>query len=101
MSYRDGGGTSPEAVVVEMCLRAVDVQGASIRSDAMALKRLESAAEKAVVELQAMESTEVNLPFITATEKGPLHVQFTVRRQDLEGHGGPSGPVNDPRVKLG
>ena len=52
--------------------------------DRMALQRLREAAEKAKIELSAMQTTEVNLPFITADQSGPKHLQKTLTRAKFE-----------------
>ncbi|MEQ9094741.1 MAG: molecular chaperone DnaK [Phycisphaerales bacterium] len=59
-------------------------EGVDIRSDAMALQRLKEAAEKAKVELSTMQETTINLPFITATDTGPKHLQITITRSKFE-----------------
>jgi molecular chaperone DnaK len=50
----------------------------------MALQRLKEAAEKAKIELSQVASTEINLPFITATADGPLHLQRTLTRSEFQ-----------------
>ena len=55
-----------------------------LRKDPQALQRLKEAAEKAKCELSTSMNSEVNLPFITMNESGPLHLQKTVSRADLE-----------------
>jgi molecular chaperone DnaK len=59
-------------------------EGVDIRGDAMALQRLKEAAEKAKTELSTMQETTVNLPFITATDTGPKHLQQTITRSKFE-----------------
>lgn len=59
-------------------------EGIDIRKDAMALQRLKEAAEKAKVELSTMQETSVNLPFITADQNGPKHLQVTINRAKFE-----------------
>ena len=59
-------------------------QGIDLRSDAMALQRLKEAAEKAKCELSNQMETTVNLPFITADQSGPKHLQMTITRAKLE-----------------
>ncbi|MCH7961351.1 MAG: molecular chaperone DnaK, partial [Planctomycetes bacterium] len=61
------------------------LEGVDIRQDAMALQRLKEGAEKAKVELSTMQETTVNLPFITATDTGPKHLQISVTRTKFEG----------------
>jgi molecular chaperone DnaK len=58
--------------------------GIDLRQDRMALQRLKEAAEKAKVELSSTQSTEVNLPFITADASGPKHLTMTLTRSKLE-----------------
>jgi molecular chaperone DnaK len=52
--------------------------------DRMALQRLREAAEKAKIELSAMQTTDINLPFITADQSGPKHLQKTLTRAKFE-----------------
>jgi molecular chaperone DnaK len=59
-------------------------QGIDLRQDRMALQRLKEAAEKAKIELSSTQSTEVNLPFITADASGPKHLTLTLTRARLE-----------------
>ena len=59
-------------------------EGIDIRNDAMALQRLKEAAEKAKIELSNQMETAVNLPFITADQNGPKHLQVTVTRSRFE-----------------
>lgn len=58
--------------------------GIDLRSDPMALQRLKEAAEKAKMELSQMMQTDVNLPFITATQEGPKHLNIMVTRAKFE-----------------
>ncbi|MBU0994668.1 MAG: molecular chaperone DnaK [Proteobacteria bacterium] len=59
-------------------------QGIDIRSDKMALQRLKEAAEKAKMELSSSLETNVNLPFITADQSGPKHLNIKLTRAKLE-----------------
>jgi molecular chaperone DnaK len=59
-------------------------QGIDLRSDRLALQRLKEAAEKAKVELSSSVQTEVNLPFITADQNGPKHLNIKLTRAKLE-----------------
>ncbi len=59
-------------------------QGINLRQDRMALQRLKEAAEKAKQELSTVMQTEVNLPFITADQSGPKHLNMTLSRAKLE-----------------
>jgi molecular chaperone DnaK len=59
-------------------------QGVDLTKDPMSLQRLKEAAEKAKIELSQVTETEINLPFITATADGPLHLQKTLSRSDFQ-----------------
>ena len=58
--------------------------GVDLAKDRMALQRLKEAAEKAKIELSTVVETEVNLPFITATSEGPLHLQRKLTRSEFQ-----------------
>ncbi len=59
-------------------------EGIDLKKDPMALQRLKEAAEKAKCELSSLQETTVNLPFITATQEGPKHLQLTITRTKFE-----------------
>lgn len=59
-------------------------EGFDLRNDKMALQRVAEAAEKAKIELSTSISTEINLPYVTATDQGPKHLQMTINRAKLE-----------------
>ncbi|MFG0259608.1 MAG: molecular chaperone DnaK, partial [Phycisphaerales bacterium JB041] len=59
-------------------------EGIDLRGDAMAMQRLKEAAERSKVELSTMQETTVNLPFITADQSGPKHLQVTITRSKFE-----------------
>ncbi|RJP60442.1 MAG: molecular chaperone DnaK [Ignavibacteriales bacterium] len=59
-------------------------EGIDLRKDPMALQRLKEAAEKAKIELSSSSSTDVNLPFITATQDGPKHLNINLSRSKFE-----------------
>jgi len=59
-------------------------EGVDLRKDPMALQRLKEAAEKAKIELSSSLQTDVNLPFITATQEGPKHLNVTLSRSKFE-----------------
>jgi molecular chaperone DnaK len=59
-------------------------QGIDLRQDRMALQRLKEAAEKAKIELSSSQTTEINLPFITADASGPKHLSLPLSRSKLE-----------------
>lgn len=58
-------------------------QGIDLRQDKMALQRLKEAAEKAKCELSTVTQTNINLPFVTATNEGPLHLDMTLSRAEF------------------
>ena len=59
-------------------------EGIDLTKDKLALQRLKEAAEKAKIELSSAQTTEVNLPFITADQNGPKHLVKNISRSDLE-----------------
>jgi molecular chaperone DnaK len=59
-------------------------EGIDLRKDPMAMQRLKDAAEKAKMELSSSQKTNVNLPFITATESGPKHLNIDITRSKFE-----------------
>ena len=79
-----GGDDFDEELINYLAEEFRKQEGIDLRKDAMALQRLKEAAEKAKIELStAMEST-VNLPFITADQNGPKHLQTTINRTKFE-----------------
>jgi molecular chaperone DnaK len=79
------GGEDFDAKIVEFLADEFKKQeGIDLRSDRLALQRLKEAAERAKIELSSAQSTEVNLPFITADATGPKHLVKSITRADLE-----------------
>ena len=79
------GGEDFDSVLVEYLAADFNkAEGIDLRKDKLALQRLKEAAEKAKIELSSTQTTEVNLPFITADQNGPKHLVKTVTRADLE-----------------
>ena len=79
------GGEDFDAKIVEFLADTFKkAEGIDLRSDKLALQRLKEAAEKAKIELSSAQTTEVNLPFITADQNGPKHLVKTITRSDLE-----------------
>ncbi|RVQ69115.1 molecular chaperone DnaK [Croceicoccus ponticola] len=79
------GGEDFDIAVVEYLAEAFKKdEGIDLRGDKLALQRLKESAEKAKIELSSAQSTEVNLPFITADQNGPKHLVKTITRTDLE-----------------
>ncbi len=58
--------------------------GVDLAKDKMALQRLKEAAEKAKIELSAVQETQINLPFITASDAGPLHLDYKLTRATFQ-----------------
>ena len=80
------GGTNFDQVIVDwLAQQFLEAEGIDLRRDRQALQRLTEAAEKAKIELSGVASTEINLPFITATEEGPKHLQTRLSRSQFEG----------------
>ena len=79
-----GGDDWDEALINFLADEFNRTDGIDLRKDAMALQRLKEAAEKAKCELSTAQSTTVNLPFITATNEGPKHLQITVSQAKFE-----------------
>src|SRR6266508_3039054 len=61
-----------------------NAHGVDLSKDRMAMQRLKEAAEKAKIELSQVMETTINLPFVTATAEGPLHMESKLSRADLE-----------------
>ena len=59
-------------------------QGMDLRGDALAMQRLKESAEKAKIELSSSAQTEINLPYITADQSGPKHLNLKLSRAKLE-----------------
>ncbi len=79
------GGEDFDSVLVEFLAKDFNkVEGIDLTKDKLALQRLKEAAEKAKIELSSTQTTEVNLPFITADQNGPKHLVKTITRSDLE-----------------
>ncbi|MEM7050826.1 MAG: molecular chaperone DnaK [Acidobacteriota bacterium] len=79
------GGDNIDQRIIEWLLDEFKKdQGVDLAQDAMALQRLKEAAEKAKIELSSAQSTEINLPFITADASGPKHLTLTLGRSKLE-----------------
>jgi molecular chaperone DnaK len=79
-----GGDDFDQKVIDWLAEEFRKLEGIDLRKDAMALQRLKEAAEKAKCELSGTMSTDVNLPFITADQNGPKHLNLTLTRAKLE-----------------
>lgn len=79
-----GGDDIDQRIVDWMITEFKKEQGIDLSKDRMAIQRLKEAAEKAKIELSQLMETEINLPFITANESGPKHMQMKLTRSKLE-----------------
>ncbi|MCB9831155.1 MAG: molecular chaperone DnaK [Planctomycetes bacterium] len=79
-----GGDDFDEAIVHWLAEEFKKEQGVDLRQDKMALQRLKEAAEKAKCELSSTMQSDINLPFITANQSGPLHLQKTLTRAQFD-----------------
>jgi len=75
-----GGDDWDDALIDWMVTSFKNDNGVDLSKDRMALQRLKEAAEKAKIELSSSQSTSINLPFLTATDAGPLHFEATLSR---------------------
>jgi molecular chaperone DnaK len=80
-----GGDNFDKAIVDWMVSEFKKDQGIDLAADKMALQRLYEAAEKAKIELSSTMTTQINLPFVTATAEGPKHLDLQLTRAKLEG----------------
>ncbi|WNC85630.1 molecular chaperone DnaK [Thermosynechococcus sp. QKsg1] len=79
------GGDDFDKKIVDYLAESFRAQeGIDLRKDKQALQRLTEAAEKAKIELSSVMQTEINLPFITATQNGPKHLDMTLTRAKFE-----------------
>src|ERR671933_55839 len=78
-----GGDNFDKAIVDWMVAEFKKDQGIDLSQDRMALQRLYEAAEKAKIELSSTMTTQINLPFITATQEGPKHLDLQLTRAKL------------------
>ena len=78
-----GGDNFDKAIVDWMVAEFKKDQGIDLSADRMALQRLYEAAEKAKIELSSTMTTQINLPFVTATPEGPKHLDLQLTRAKL------------------
>ena len=79
-----GGDDWDQRVIDWMVTEFKNAHGVDLSKDRMALQRLKEAAEKAKIELSQVSETTINLPFITATAEGPLHLEQKLTRGEFE-----------------
>ena len=79
-----GGDDFDKKIVDHLASTFQKNEGIDLRKDKQALQRLTEAAEKAKIELSGVTQSEINLPFITATQEGPKHLDMTLTRAQFE-----------------
>jgi len=79
-----GGGGWDQRVVDHLVTQFKNSNGVDLSADKVALQRLREAAEKAKIELSSSQSASINLPYITASDAGPLHLDETLTRADFQ-----------------
>ena len=79
-----GGDDFDQRIIDWMVDKFQKENGVDLRNDKMVMQRLKDAAEKAKIELSGMTSSNINLPFITATAAGPLHFEATLTRAEFD-----------------
>ena len=75
-----GGDDFDQRVIDYLAGEFKKTEGVDLKKDPMALQRLKEASEKAKIDLSSLTQTQINLPFITATQDGPKHMDFTLTR---------------------
>jgi molecular chaperone DnaK len=79
------GGDDWDQRIIDWLVKSFkDGHGVDLSADKMALQRLKDAAEKAKIELSQVAETTINLPFVTATADGPLHLELKLSRAEFE-----------------
>ncbi|MES1932350.1 molecular chaperone DnaK [Salinisphaera shabanensis T35B1] len=79
-----GGEDFDNAIIEHIAAEFEKEQGVDLRKDKLALQRLKEAAEKAKIELSSTQQTEINLPYVTADQSGPKHLNMKMTRAKLE-----------------
>ncbi|XVH31480.1 molecular chaperone DnaK [Haloferacaceae archaeon DSL9] len=79
-----GGDDWDEAIIDHLAEEFENDHGIDLREDRQALQRLKDAAEEAKIELSSRKETKINLPFITATDSGPVHLETSLTRAKFE-----------------
>ena len=79
------GGTDMDRILVNYVIEEFKKnEGVDLKNDSMAMQRVKEAVEKAKIELSTSISTDINLPYITATDSGPKHLTMSITRAKLE-----------------
>jgi len=79
-----GGDDFDQRIIDHLAKEFENKEGIDLKKDRTALQRLKEAAEKAKIELSTSETTEINIPYITADSNGPKHMKEEMTRADLE-----------------
>ncbi len=79
-----GGDDFDRAITKKLVEDFKKENGVDLSQDKQAMQRLRDAAEKAKIELSSVQETEISLPYVTATDEGPLHLNVTLTRAQLE-----------------
>jgi molecular chaperone DnaK len=79
-----GGDDFDQEIIDHIAKEFEKEHNIDLKEDRTALQRLKEAAEKAKIELSSSEKTEINIPYITADDKGPKHLKMELTRSDLE-----------------
>ena len=79
-----GGDDWDQRIIDWMVKEFKNAHGVDLSADRMAMQRLKEAAEKAKIELSQVTETTINLPFVTATSEGPLHLEMKLTRSEFE-----------------
>jgi molecular chaperone DnaK len=79
-----GGDDWDQRIIDWLVAQFKNAHGVDLSGDNMALQRLKEAAEKAKIELSQVQQTQINLPFITATSEGPLHLDESLSRAKFQ-----------------
>ncbi len=79
-----GGDDFDQRIINWIVTKFKNENGVDLSGDKMVMQRVKEAAEKAKIELSGMPTTDINLPFITATANGPLHFEATLTRAEFE-----------------
>ncbi|PSF39290.1 molecular chaperone DnaK [Aphanothece hegewaldii CCALA 016] len=79
-----GGNDFDKRIVDWLANQFLELEGVDLRKDRQALQRLTEAAEKAKIELSGVSVTDINLPFIIATDDGPKHIETRLTRTEFE-----------------
>jgi molecular chaperone DnaK len=79
-----GGDNIDELLIDFLVAKFKEENGVDVSGDPMAMQRLKEAAEKAKIELSSAQATDINLPFLTADQNGPKHLNVNLSRPDFE-----------------